>query len=168
MTSPGTACQRPCHTVAEDLAETQMRIFAESVCDSIMTFSKSLSFPVSPSWETRSMWKRGHHSRNLHPRPSAPPMRVPRSAHRLPRRVLFVLVAWSADVKCLSQSGTRPPPTSPSASTGPCSTRLLMKKRKVDLPTPPPGAFPRQDPLPGARGEHSAVSLGAAFVGEVI
>ncbi|KAM7244789.1 hypothetical protein CapIbe_003315 [Capra ibex] len=39
---------------------------------------------------------------------------------------------------------------------GPCSTRLLMKKRKVDLLTPPPGAFPRRDPLPGARGEHSA------------
>lgn len=47
VTSPGTVCQRPCHTVAEDLAETQMRIFAESVCDSIMTFSKSLSFSVS-------------------------------------------------------------------------------------------------------------------------
>lgn len=51
--SPGTACQRHRHMVAEGLAKTQMRIFTESVCDSIVTFSKSLAFPVSPSCETR-------------------------------------------------------------------------------------------------------------------
>lgn len=62
--------------------------------------------------------------------------RYPCSATWAPAHgVLFVLVTWAADVRCLSQSRTCPPPTSPSAVKGPCSTRLLTRKRKVGLPT---------------------------------
>lgn len=59
------------------------------------------------------------------PRPRVPPFSLTGSCS-----VLFVLVMRSAGVRCLSQSGIRPPPTSPSAVKGPCSTRLLTRKRK--------------------------------------
>ena len=84
------------------------------------------------------------------PRPWVPPFSRTGSCS-----VLFVLVMRSAGVRCLSQSGIRPPPTSPSAVKGPCSTRLLTRKRKVGLPTRLPGAFPRRDHPSGSRGERT-------------
>lgn len=84
------------------------------------------------------------------PRPRVPPFSLTGSCS-----VLFVLVMRSAGVRCLSQSGIRPPPTSPSAVKGPCSTRLLTRKRKVGLPTRLPGAFPRRGHPSGSRGERT-------------